>query len=64
MGAPVSISPLERAARDAELAAQYAETMLDPEVAARSGHLDELIAPRDTRARIAWALRSPGGDRR
>jgi acetyl-CoA carboxylase carboxyltransferase component len=43
------------------LAAEYAETMLAPEVAARSGHVDELIAPCDTRARLAWALRSLGG---
>jgi acetyl-CoA carboxylase carboxyltransferase component len=45
----------------ARLAAEYAETMLRPEVAARSGHVDELIAPRDTRARLSWALRSLGG---
>jgi acetyl-CoA carboxylase carboxyltransferase component len=50
-------------AERAQLAAHYAETMLDPEVAAYSGHVDELIAPRDTRARLAWALRSLGGDR-
>ena len=40
------------------LAAEYGETMLRPELAARAGHVDELIEPRDTRARLSWALRS------
>jgi methylmalonyl-CoA decarboxylase subunit alpha len=45
----------------ARLAEEYAETMLRPELAAQAGHVDELIAPRDTRARVGWALRSLGG---
>jgi propionyl-CoA carboxylase beta chain len=40
------------------LASEYAHTQLRPEVAARSGYIDELIAPSETRARVAWALRS------
>jgi acetyl-CoA carboxylase carboxyltransferase component len=43
------------------LADQYATAQLRPEVAAREGHIDELITPRATRARVAWALRSLGG---
>ncbi len=45
------------AARE-ELAQRYAETHLRPQVAAASGHIDELIAPEQTRQRVAWALRS------
>jgi hypothetical protein len=32
---------------------------LAPRSNARSGHIDELIAPSETRGRLAWALRSP-----
>jgi acetyl-CoA carboxylase carboxyltransferase component len=45
------------AARE-RLAASYAEAQLRPEVAASAGYVDELIAPGDTRARLAWALKS------
>jgi len=45
------------AARE-ELAVRYAETHLRPQVAAASGQIDELIAPEQTRQRVAWALRS------
>ncbi len=45
------------ATRD-QLAQRYANTHLRPEVAAAAGHIDELIAPADTRRRVAWALRS------
>jgi acetyl-CoA carboxylase carboxyltransferase component len=45
------------------LAAQYAESQLRPQVAAASGHIDELIAPSETRPRVAWALRTLGGAR-
>ena len=38
------------------LADDYAETHLRPQVAARDGFVDELIAPSDTRERLAWAL--------
>ncbi len=48
------------ATRD-QLAAGYAEAQLRPEVAAGSGYIDELIAPSQTRSRVAWALRSLGG---
>jgi propionyl-CoA carboxylase beta chain len=51
----------------ARLAAKYAESHLHPEVAAREGYVDELIAPADTHRRVAAALRTlssgrlPGG---
>jgi propionyl-CoA carboxylase beta chain len=45
------------AARDG-LAERYAEANLCPRVAAADGHIDELIAPDQTRSRLAWALRS------
>lgn len=45
------------AARE-RLTREYAERHLDPRVAAREGHVDELIAPADTRERLAWALTS------
>jgi acetyl-CoA carboxylase carboxyltransferase component len=41
-----------------QLAARYAESQLRPQVAAQTGYIDELIAPRETRGRLAWALRS------
>jgi acetyl-CoA carboxylase carboxyltransferase component len=40
------------------LAAEYAQTHLRPEVAASQGYIDELIAPSETRARLAWAFTS------
>jgi acetyl-CoA carboxylase carboxyltransferase component len=46
-----------------KLAAAYEESHLGPEVAARDGIIDELIAPGETRARLAWALRSLGSCR-
>jgi acetyl-CoA carboxylase carboxyltransferase component len=70
MGAVPAVGIIHRralaAADDADqermrLAAEYAETMLRPELAAQDGHIDELIAPRDTRARVSWAFRSLGG---
>jgi acetyl-CoA carboxylase carboxyltransferase component len=45
------------AARE-RLAAEYAETQLCPQTAARTGHIDELIAPLQTRSRLVWAFRS------
>ena len=48
------------AARD-ELAERYAINHLRPQVAAASGHIDELIEPVQTRSRVAWALRSLSG---
>jgi len=47
------------AARD-ELADLYTERHLRPQVAAAHGQIDELIEPRDTRTRVAWALRTLG----
>jgi acetyl-CoA carboxylase carboxyltransferase component len=38
------------------LAAGYARAHLGAEVAARDGFVDELIEPRETRARLGWAL--------
>jgi methylmalonyl-CoA decarboxylase subunit alpha len=40
------------------LAARYEETQLRPHVAAAAGHIDELIAPEQTRSRLTWAFRS------
>jgi acetyl-CoA carboxylase carboxyltransferase component len=45
----------------ARLAADYAEAQLSPEVAARGGYVDQLIAPSETRGRVAWSLRTMGG---
>jgi acetyl-CoA carboxylase carboxyltransferase component len=42
------------------LARLYAEAQLHSGVAAASGHVDELIAPRDSRARVVWAFNSLG----
>jgi acetyl-CoA carboxylase carboxyltransferase component len=50
------------AAREA-LAEEYAVTHLRPEVAASSGHVDELIQPGETRMRLAWAMRTMEGAR-
>jgi acetyl-CoA carboxylase carboxyltransferase component len=44
-------------------AASYAQTQRRPEIAAAGGHVDELIAPAQTRARLAWALASLGAAR-
>jgi acetyl-CoA carboxylase carboxyltransferase component len=38
----------------------YAESQLRSQVAAAGGHVDELIDPRDTRARLVWAYNSLG----
>jgi acetyl-CoA carboxylase carboxyltransferase component len=45
-------------AERAQLARQYADAQLRPQVAAETGHVDELIEPRETRARLVWALQS------
>jgi len=45
----------------AELARTYAEAQLRPQVAAKTGYVDELIAPADTRARLEWAFGSLEG---
>jgi acetyl-CoA carboxylase carboxyltransferase component len=38
------------------LATRYADEHLGADVAARNGFIDEVIAPADTRARLAWGL--------
>jgi acetyl-CoA carboxylase carboxyltransferase component len=43
------------------LAAEYADSCLRPEVAAREGHIDELIEPHETRVRVAGALTTLSG---
>jgi acetyl-CoA carboxylase carboxyltransferase component len=48
------------AARE-QLAAEYAQTHLRPEVAVRAGFVDELITPMETRSRLAWSLRTLQG---
>ena len=53
----LAASPDPGAARE-RLAAEYAHAQLRPQVAASTGYVDELIAPHETRARVAWALRS------
>jgi propionyl-CoA carboxylase beta chain len=45
----------QEAARE-RLTAEYADTHLRPEIAAREGFVDELIAPCETRVRVAGAL--------
>src|SRR4051794_13983853 len=45
----------DAASRD-ELAALYAAEHLGADTAARNGFVDEVIAPADTRARLAWGL--------
>jgi acetyl-CoA carboxylase carboxyltransferase component len=70
MGAKPAVGVIHRrelaAAADPEaererLAALYAEAQLVPQVAAATGYVDELIAPSDTRARLAWAFNSLAG---
>jgi acetyl-CoA carboxylase carboxyltransferase component len=66
MGAKPAVGIIHRrelaAAEDREavreqLTQRYASS-LRPEVAASSGHIDELIEPSETRERLAWAFRS------
>jgi acetyl-CoA carboxylase carboxyltransferase component len=70
MGARPAVGVIHRrelaAAEDPEmardlLAARYASMHLRPQVAASAGSIDELIEPRQTRSRVAWALRSLRG---
>jgi len=42
----------------AELATDYADEHLGAERAAASGFVDEVIEPRQTRQRLAWAFES------
>lgn len=43
------------------LAAAYAEEHLGADVAAREGFIDEVIAPAETRGRLAWGLQTLAG---
>jgi acetyl-CoA carboxylase carboxyltransferase component len=45
------------------LAARYADEHLGAQVAAQNGFIDEVIAPSDTRARLAWGLLTLEADR-
>jgi acetyl-CoA carboxylase carboxyltransferase component len=60
----ITHSPDPDATRE-RLITEYADQHLGPQTAARQGYIDELIAPTDTRAGLAWALTSlsqpPGG---
>ena len=50
----------ERASQMARLEAAYAEEHLGALVAARDGHVDEIVRPQDTRDRLTWALHTLG----
>jgi acetyl-CoA carboxylase carboxyltransferase component len=45
------------------LAAAYAARHLDAGAAARAGHVDQVIAPNETRSRVMWALATLGHER-
>jgi methylmalonyl-CoA decarboxylase subunit alpha len=64
MGARQAVGIIHRRRPESEhegLAASYAETHLRASVAAAEGHVDELIEPADTRARLAWGLSALSG---
>ncbi len=64
MGAPQAVGIIHRASPIEEhpaLAAAYADSHLGAGVAAREGHVDELIEPADTRSRLAWGLSTLSG---
>jgi acetyl-CoA carboxylase carboxyltransferase component len=46
------------------LAEAYARDHVGAGISARDGHVDELIEPSETRARLRWALETRGGRRR
>jgi acetyl-CoA carboxylase carboxyltransferase component len=48
----------------AQLADEYADQHLRAHVAAAGGHVDEIVAPADTRERLAWALLTHAGPAR
>ncbi|HKN93963.1 MAG TPA: acyl-CoA carboxylase subunit beta [Thermoleophilaceae bacterium] len=67
MAAPQAVGIISRreiagatdpAAARAELADEYAEQHLGAALAAREGFIDEVIAPGETRDRLAWAIAS------
>jgi len=51
------------AERRAQLVAEYRERFASPYIAASRGYLDDVIEPRETRARLVSALRSLAGKR-
>ena len=53
----------DRAAESRRLQDEYAETHLSAAVAARDGHVDEIVRPPETRDRIVWALQTLGHGR-
>jgi acetyl-CoA carboxylase carboxyltransferase component len=64
MGAQQAVGIIHRREPPEErerLAAEYAESHLQAGVAAGEGHVDEIIEPADTRARLAWGLSTLGG---
>ncbi len=64
MGAQQAVNIIHRRETEAdraELAETYAERHLSASVAASDGHVDEIIEPGDTRARLAWGLTTLGG---
>jgi acetyl-CoA carboxylase carboxyltransferase component len=54
----------EPAEARSRLASAYAARHLDARAAARAGHIDEVIAPNETRSRLIWALEALGTQRR
>jgi acetyl-CoA carboxylase carboxyltransferase component len=73
MGPKQAVGIIHRRALDAHedpigerdrLAVDYAEQHLRASVAAEGGHVDEVIDPADTRARLAWGLTTMAGARR
>jgi acetyl-CoA carboxylase carboxyltransferase component len=64
MGARQAVGIIHRrrpASEHPALADAYADDHLRASVAAADGHVDELIEPADTRARLAWGLSALGG---
>ena len=55
------LADAERPGLRAELADAYADEHLTADAAAAAGFVDEVIEPRTTRDRLAWALRVAGG---
>jgi acetyl-CoA carboxylase carboxyltransferase component len=73
MGAEQAVGVVHRRELDAaanpeearrRLASAYAARHLDARAAARSGHIDEVIVPNETRARLAWAVGALTAERR
>ena len=50
--------PAQRAARRAEKAAEYEDTLFNPYIAAERGYVDAIIRPAETRSQVVRALRT------